>query len=762
MHVLARRDGVVSLCRFPVARLGLAVSLVMSGASHAQQVAMAVDTPLKETVVSATRMEQDADTVAATVTTISAAEIDRRMPADETDLFANDPDLAVARNSSRFGSATVNIRGIEGTRVLNLVDGVRLPDYYGGGGPSNVTVSDAGGPHLDFLKRVEVLRGPASSLYGSDALGGVVSYVTKEPEDFLTEGKPRAFGYQGTYRSADQSLSNTMSAAIGDDVFKYLLMVNRTDGKELETKGAVSGTSTARTKANPEDKNSSSLLSKFVWLPAPGHRLAFVIDYRNNQADTDVQRLISSLPKTAWMKGNDDTTRTRYGLDWEWKPQESWVDRLKFQAYQQNSEARTLTDSLRANTSAACSASSGSGNNCLLRQDFRMEQDRTSLGLQLDKLLEVGKVSHLLVAGADWSRTRVSDYRDFSIANTAIATGIVTYSKTLAGTTYPSRGFAPGHTDSLGLFFQDAIGFDEGRFTVTPGLRYDRVELKPKSDAIFSAQSFAPAVGKTDSRVSPKVAMLWQLQPSVALYGQYVEGFRAPNYSEVNGFFQNGTLYASIPNADLKPETSYSTEMGMRLKQGPVNLSFARYDNRYKNFIDNVALTCPSNPSCVTGLGSTYQSINLSRVRIQGWETRGAWDLGGGYRLDGAYAFTRGDDEGNHTALNSVEPARATVALAWNQNVHGGEARIRAAERKAKDRISGSLYSTAGYGVLDLSAWWKISTDMKITAALNNVFDRKYMLWSDVRFASLAQTTAGMDFYTQPGRNLSLGLSIGF
>jgi hemoglobin/transferrin/lactoferrin receptor protein len=132
-------------------------------------------------VVTATRTEERADAVASTITVEDARKIEQSMPVDETGLFADEPDIDVPRDRRRFGAGSINIRGIEDNRVLQMVDGVRLPDYYNGGGPSNISTSTRDAPEFSFLKRVEVLRGPASSLYGSDAIGGVVSYATKDP-----------------------------------------------------------------------------------------------------------------------------------------------------------------------------------------------------------------------------------------------------------------------------------------------------------------------------------------------------------------------------------------------------------------------------------------------------------------------------------------------------------------------------------------------------------------------------------------------------
>jgi hemoglobin/transferrin/lactoferrin receptor protein len=145
---------------------------------------------LKEVVVAATRTEAEADKVPATITRITREDIDRRLPADEADLFAGEPDIAFGRDARRFGATRPNIRGIDDNRVLQLVDGIRLPSFYNGGGPTNFTMNAPLGTSIEFLKRVEVLRGPASSLYGSDAIGGVVGYLTPDPADLL-EGERR-------------------------------------------------------------------------------------------------------------------------------------------------------------------------------------------------------------------------------------------------------------------------------------------------------------------------------------------------------------------------------------------------------------------------------------------------------------------------------------------------------------------------------------------------------------------------------------------
>jgi hypothetical protein len=161
--------------------MAAAIALALAAASGAQ-----AEGQLKTITVTATRTDTAAEDVPATVTTIDKRDIERRLPADEADLLKNEPDISMARDLRRFGSTRVNIRGIEDNRVTQMVDGVGLPDFYNSGGPTNFTMNAPLGTSIDFLKRVEILRGPASSLYGSDTIGGVVGYLTLDPADLLT------------------------------------------------------------------------------------------------------------------------------------------------------------------------------------------------------------------------------------------------------------------------------------------------------------------------------------------------------------------------------------------------------------------------------------------------------------------------------------------------------------------------------------------------------------------------------------------------
>lgn len=136
--------------------------------------------PEEEITVTGTRTARPTRLTPGSIAVIDADKIDQNLSQDLRDLFRYEPNISVG-NNRRYGLQDINIRGLGGNRVLILNDGIRLPTQFSFG------TSSLGRDYVDIesLQRVEVVRGPASALYGSDALGGVVSFRTIDPEDLL-------------------------------------------------------------------------------------------------------------------------------------------------------------------------------------------------------------------------------------------------------------------------------------------------------------------------------------------------------------------------------------------------------------------------------------------------------------------------------------------------------------------------------------------------------------------------------------------------
>jgi hemoglobin/transferrin/lactoferrin receptor protein len=717
---------------------------------------------LREISVTGTRVEQPTDEVPASITVIDEQRMERTLTNNIRDLIRYEPNVSVTSDPNRFGATGFNIRGLTDNRVLTLVDGIRVPDYFDfGPGPFNVSTRNV--IDLEAVKRVEILRGPASSLYGSDALGGVVSFITKDPKDYLGKStRPWYASIKSGWAQADRSWNNTLTLAGAGDTVGGMLVYTRRDGHELETKGTDDSISPNRTVANPQDARTDNFLAKVIATPSANNVFRLTVERFSYDVATDILSLNFLTPRTSELKGDDEAERLRLSLDHEYRSSTpSWLSGLKWIVYYQENKTDEHSDETRINTTAGCSGTTIGVNTCLIPRDFTFEQKVIGANVQLESVLNAWNAGHRLVYGVDYAFTTTKDLRDATIFN--LTTG--TTSKSLAGDNFPVRDFPESDSQRIGIFVQDEIAFANGRLLVTPALRYDYYELNVKPDAIYLANT-PPSVQASDfsdSALAPKLGALYKLTPAVAIYAQYSYGFRAPPFDDINAGFRNPIQsYALIPNPNLKSETSRGVEAGVRTDYGRARFGVAAFYNRYKDFIDNqAALICPGDPNCVPGFLSTFQSINRAKVRIWGVEAKGEYTLGRGWQTIAAVGYTRGDDLNTDQPINTINPLKAVAGLNYNAPAdrYGGALTVTAVERQRHvDETARPLFKSPGFALLDLTAYWNVTKQLALTAGLFNIFDRKYWLWSDLWRTQLRPFDPGLERYTQPGRNAAVSL----
>ncbi len=220
---------------------------------------------------------------ASSITIIDSQQIEQQVVRDIQDLVRYEPGVSVGRNASRFGNQDFNIRGIDGNRVLLQVDGIRVPDNYVGRGRDYF--------NIETIKRVEIIKGPASALYGSDAIGGVVSFITKDPQDYLDVfGKSFYNSGQITYDSSDESISLTGVMALEDKEGKlqFSTVATYTGADELKTASGV--------QVNPQDIKDYSLTSKLVYNINENNSLKLTGEFLYGTTDTDILNEVGVTP----------------------------------------------------------------------------------------------------------------------------------------------------------------------------------------------------------------------------------------------------------------------------------------------------------------------------------------------------------------------------------------------------------------------------------------------------------------------------------
>ena len=186
-----------------------------------------------ETLVVIGKTPRRVQDVVGAVSVIDSELIDQQLVHDISDLLRYEVGINVINSGSRFGNSSIAIRGISGNRIATEVDGVPVADQFNIGSYSN-----SGRNYIDpdLIKQVEILRGPASSTYGSDAIGGVVSFITKKPTDLLSQtDKAFYLGLKTGYHSIDESKSISVNSAFGNETSSALISASLRKGHEFDS-----------------------------------------------------------------------------------------------------------------------------------------------------------------------------------------------------------------------------------------------------------------------------------------------------------------------------------------------------------------------------------------------------------------------------------------------------------------------------------------------------------------------------------------------
>lgn len=699
--------------------------------------------------VTATRTERAVVDVPNTVSVIDRQQLDDQLIRDIKQLVRYEPGVTVTSSFGRFGLGGFRIRGLDANRVRIQTDGIAVSDAFSIGSFSNANRNFI---DLDTLKRVEIVRGPSSALYGSDALGGVVSFITKDPSDYLEDGKDAYFGGRLGYDGSWDGLLGGATAAFGGERWSGLVNVSHRQGRETENQGSVGGVGSARTRPNPQERDGRSLLAKLVYAPDQTQQFTLTVEGNEDATDTDLLTQRGLQPLTGAtntsVTARDHQTRARVAFSHAWNGVESaFADNLDWQIYRQDSETTQYTREERTLPAPTLRD--------IREREFDFDQRTYGLHVNFRKALG-DAVRHEIAYGIDLSRAETRQKRD----------GLRTFPLTGVGTpvmlpdVFPVRDFPISKTTTAALYVQDEISFAGGSVRLAPGLRVDHYRLDPEQDAIFAGDN--PGVVLADIRetsVSPKLGMVWKFAPDWSLFGGYARGFRSPPYNDVNIGFTNVQFgYTAIANPDLKPETSDGLEAGVRYAGDAVHASLSGYYNRYDDFIESMRFIGVNDDGLMV-----YQSQNVADAQIHGVELKAGADLGAwsraldGWSLRGAAAWSRGQNRTDDVPLDSVDPLTATLGIAYDAEAWGAELAGRFVDRK--DRVSAdTYYRQPGYGVVDLYAHWNFAPGARVNVGVLNLADRTYIDAGDIALVSAASTT--LERYTSPGRTLSASLSV--
>jgi hemoglobin/transferrin/lactoferrin receptor protein len=699
-----------------------------------------VPTQLDAVTTAATRNRRPLDEVPATVSVTTTEDIERENMQDVRDLVRNEPGVTVGNNPNRAGFQNFLIRGIGGNRVLVIVDGMRVPDFPESNQGAGTYSREQ--PDLEDIKRVEIIRGPASALYGSDAIGGVVAYTTKDPGEYVREGENVYGSVKSAYSGANQMFAETFTGAVKTGKLEFLGIYTRRDGQQFTPAQSSLG-------PNPTTWFNNNFLAKIVIRPTEVDVIRITGGYSQGQQTTQALSGVGVFPSLVtrvydeW--GKDYTNTYRLSGQWEHTAPIAFIDRINLLVYYNSTNTQADTYTLRGATLGIiptnARASTFLFNQSVSGAELQMNTDATFFGLR-----------NFLTYGLSFTYTDTT--RPRNRAQITLATGATT--QVVGGETYPNKNFPDTTTVQGGAYIQDEITALDGKLVVTPAVRLDYYSLTPNPDKYFwnstgATLGIVPSAS-TYVSASPKLGVLYHFNDRYSSYFQYATGFRAPPYDNANfGFTNTASFYQILPNANLKPETANSFEVGFRGKY-PTGSSWqlTGFYNLYNNFIETVVVN-------QVGPVTQFQYVNLTNVTIWGVEARGEYRFTPEWAVLGWTAFAQGTDQRTGLAVDSVAPWASQARVRYGGET-GVNAQIIGTMVAQHNMVSNPTYFQApAYFNLDATVGYTFGNHIKLNAGVFNVTNAKY--WNSADVIGIQTTNRQLDLYAQPARYFGANLT---
>lgn len=694
------------------------------------------DDAIEQIVVVAHKTQRSVRDIASNVTVLSRQELNANLATSVADVFRYVPGIDYEASGARFGTEGINIRGIGGNRVAILVDGVPLSDQFDVGSFSNATRDFI---NTGLIERIEVLHGPASALYGSSAIGGVVAVRTPDPADLLASGR---FGgdVMVTWRGADQSSHVNGMFAIGGPENGLLVGGSLRQGQELDS-AAIAEPLDIR------DYQRQSAIVKYVANDMAGRTWRIGLIHQDADVSSDLNSILGAgrHRTTTALEGNDRYSLDLVNFELEFGAPGDWVDAGLVRAYYEDAAVKQQTLDERGLASSPVS----------IDRYFSFEQQIHGVEINLHKILSTTKTEHQLGFGVEYRERKTQEYRDG--LSTSMVDGVST--NVILGEVFPLRDFPLSNSTEWGAYLEDTLTI--GDWSLIAAIRADQYELTPLNDPMYAEDyPFAELVSLSEADLSPKFGVIYRLNESTDVYLQLAHGFRAPPYEDANiGLDIPVFNFRAIPNPDLRSESSQGIDIGLRWQGAESSGHISVFRTNYTDFIES-KVRVGTDP--VSGR-ILFQSQNLSKTVIEGAEAGGHLRLPGrleSIALDGSVYVARGENRDNDQPLNSVGPAQAVLGLSWSPGNADRQYRLQSTftERwDERDESSGELFVPPGHVVFDFYFSQRFHDRAIVRLGLLNLTDRTYWNWSDVR--GLAPTDAAIPYLAQAGLSASVSLN---
>lgn len=632
---------------------------------------------IEEIQVTATRRPTEVSNVSAALTLISFDEIHGAKLT--TDGLA--AQIGVYLQQTTPGQGAAIIRGLKGSEILHIVDGMRLNNAIFRNAPTQYLALVSPGT----VARIEVLRGAPASLYGSDAVGGVVQVLSRVPR---FDGSEAEYRRSVTLSLDTAEIGRLMHATLdaGNRSLAGLISIDY-----LETGNRRTGSGERIDPTGYESKGARIAVSS---TPDDGRSWLFDFQYTKQPDTPRIDELVSGFGQT-----QPSSSEFRFAPNERLfahlrhrRPDGLWSADWSFDIGWQ----RIVDDRITRNFGSAIR---------------RHESNRSDLfGLTLSASRETGQGSWII--GGDVYYDRVASQR--------VEEDLTSGQASTVQSRFPddsSIGQAAVYAN-----LQQRIG---ERQHFSGGIRLSAVDI----DLPQTTASTAASLSLVD--ISADIGWIFELSDQAQFVANIAHGFRAPNIFDMGTLGERPGNRFNIPNPALDTEHVTQFDAGVRGHTDRWSSELIFFWLHYRDRITSV-LT-----GAMTADGrDIVQSQNLAEADIRGIEAAGSFTLMKNLRLDAIVNFTRGEEKvsgGTVVPADRIPPLNGRVGLPYEPNealtiepfVVFADSQTRLSPRDIRDvRIDPA--GTAGWMTANLRASWLPNEKWHVTVSLENLFDKQY------------------------------------
>jgi len=650
--------------------------------------------------VTSTRRTTGALDVSEALTLINQAEITRRAPDVLAEALRGQ--VGTFFQQTTPGQGLPIIRGLKGSEVLHLVDGMRLNNAFFRNAPNQyLGLVDA-----YSISQVEVIRGSAPALHGADAMGGVVSVITKEPQFIGSEWQSQARLY-GSADSVDQALIGRAEAATGtagNVLSGGVTWQDRDDrtiggGETVSPTGYRSQAADLKWRVQVADSGELMLSGQVLEQPSTPRSDELLPGFGQPLPSSDIYQ---------FEPNRRSFLHARYRL----RSESFWFEQLQLHLARQ-----VITDD-------------------------RLSQERGSVEL-VNENNESTLDGFTLQFNSPWSSGPASSselvwgleiYQD-EVRSDRLLTD------TASGISEAARGRFPDGSSMDSYAVYAANRWDFQRASVEAGLRYSRFDI------YLPGESDTLTVSAEPDDLTGDVHASFELSPGIRLLSNVGRGFRPPNVFDLSALGPRPGNRFNQPNPDLKPESVRSYDLGLKTFAASLETELFVFYSDYQDKITSVLTgeTTADGRSIVT-------SENINSATLYGIESGLRWHIAPGSSVYAVVNYTRGEEQdvtlGNVPA-DRIPPLNGRLGLVWEASsrmrlepwLDFASQQDRLSPRDQTDpRINPA--GTDAWLTLNALASWQIIEGLEMGIRLENLLDEQYR-----------EHGSGLD---APGRNVGL------